>query len=80
MFEKHFNFTSPTVWTKQLYKIKNKKENNELVNVIKSGLIDLKDETEKMSKEEIENEKPNDISEIVDEIFDFNKEIQKQPN
>ena len=50
------------------------------MSVIKSGLIDLKDETEKMSKEEIENEKPNDISEIVDEIFDFNKEIQKQPN
>ena len=34
LFEKHFNFTSPTVLTKQLYKIKNKKENNELVNVI----------------------------------------------
>ena len=25
LFEKHFNFTSPTVLTKQLYKIKNKK-------------------------------------------------------
>ena len=44
LFEKHFNFTSPTVLTKQLYEIKNKKENNGLVNVIKSGLIDLKDE------------------------------------
>ena len=47
LFEKHFNFTSPTVLTKQLYKIKNKKENNELVNVIKSGLTDLKDEIKK---------------------------------
>ena len=44
LFEKHFNFISPTVLTKQLYEIENKKENNELVNVIKSGLIDLKDE------------------------------------
>ena len=80
LFKKHFHFVSPTAFTKQLYETKNKNKNNELVNVIKSGLIDLKDETEKMSKEEIENEKPNDISEIVDEIFDFNKEIQKQPN
>ena len=32
-----------------------KKENNELVNVIKSGMIDLKDEIKKMSKEKIEN-------------------------
>ena len=28
-----------------------------LVNVIKSGIVDLKDEIKKMSKEEIENEK-----------------------
>ena len=38
----------------------------------------LKDETNKISKEEIENEKPNKILEIVNEIIDFNKEIEKQ--
>ena len=42
MFEKHFSFVSPTVLAKALYEIKNKKEKNELVNVIKSELIDLK--------------------------------------
>ena len=78
LFEKHFNFISLTVLTKQLYEIKNKKENNELVNVIKSGLIDLKDETEKMSKEEIENEKPDKILKVVEEILDFNNKFQKQ--
>ena len=31
-----------------------------------------------MSKEEIENEKPDDILGIINEILDFNKEIQKQ--
>ena len=31
-----------------------------------------------MSREEIENEKPNQILETVNEILDFNKEIQKQ--
>ena len=55
MFEKHFNFISSTVLTKHLHEIKNKKENNELVNVIKSGLIDLKDEIEKMSEDEKKN-------------------------
>ena len=31
-----------------------------------------------MSKEEIKNEKPNDILGIINEILDFNKEIKKQ--
>ena len=31
-----------------------------------------------MSEEEIKNKKPNQILEIVNEIFDFNKDIQKQ--
>ena len=62
--------------TKQLYETKNKKENNELVNVIKSGLIDLKDEIKKMSKEEIENEKLDKILKIVEEILEFNREKQ----
>ena len=77
MFEKHFNFISSTVLTKHLHEIKNKKENNELVNVIKSGLIDLKDEIKKMSKEEIENEKPDKILKVVEEILKFNKQKQQ---
>ena len=36
LFEK-INFVSPTVFTKQLYKIKKKNKNNELVNLIKSN-------------------------------------------
>ena len=31
-----------------------------------------------MSKEEIENETPDEILGIINEILDFNKEIQKQ--
>ena len=78
MFKKYFNFTSPTVLTKQLFKIKNKKENNGLVNIINSGLIDLRDEIEKMSEDEKETEKPNKILEIVEEILTFNRENRKQ--
>ena len=78
MFEKLFNVTSPAVLTKQLYNIKIKKENIELVNVIKSGLIDLKDEIKKMSKEKIEIEKPDKILEIIEEIIDFNQLEQQK--
>ena len=63
--------------TKQLYEIKNKKENNELVNIIKSGLIDLKDEIKKMSKKEIEIEKPDKILKIVEEIIESTKQKQQ---
>ena len=52
LFKDYFKFESPTALKEQLYKIKNKNKDNELVNVIKSGLTDLKDEIEKMSKEE----------------------------
>ena len=31
-----------------------------------------------MSKEEIQNEKPNEISGIISEIIDFNKEVQNK--
>ena len=31
-----------------------------------------------MSEEEIKNEKPNQIIEIISEIFDLNKDIQKE--
>ena len=54
------------------------KQNNKLVKLIRVRWSNLKDETEKMSKEEIKTEKRNEILEISHKIFDFNKEIQKQ--
>ena len=58
---------------KKLYETKDKKENNELVNVIKSGLIDLEDKIKKMSKKEIEIETPDKILKIDEKILEFNK-------
>ena len=52
LFRKYFNFTVPSALIKQLYEIKGRKKNNELVNVIKSGLSDLKDEIKEMSEDE----------------------------
>ena len=47
MLENYFSFVAPTALTKTLYEIKNRKKNDKLVNVIKSGLIYLKDEIKK---------------------------------
>ena len=78
MFKKHFNFAVASALVKQLYEAKNRKKNNGLVNVIKSGLSDLKDEIKKMSEDEKEIEKPDKILKIVKEILDFNKNIWEQ--
>ena len=44
---------------KFIYNTNDKKKNNDLINVIKIGLSDLKDEIKKMSKNEIKIEKPD---------------------
>ena len=74
LFKHYFNFVVPSALVKQLDETKNKKKNNKLVNVIKSGLSDLKNKIEKMSEEEIENEQPDKILKIVEEIPEFNKQ------
>ena len=51
---------------------------NQLVNLINSGLKDFKEEIKKMSKEEIENEKPDEIVNIVEKILKFNEQNQQE--
>ena len=67
-------YVVPSALVKQLYKSKNKKVNNKLVHVIKSGLSDLKDEIKKIPENEIQTEKPDKIWKIVEEILIFNRE------
>ena len=57
LFEDLFNFVVPTVLTKKLYEIKNKKESDKLVNVIESGLIDLKNKIKAMSENDKKKKK-----------------------
>ena len=51
---------------------------NQLVNLINSRLKDLKEEIEKMSKAEIENEDLELIVEIVEKILKFNEQNQQK--
>ena len=78
MFKKHFNFSAPIDLAKKLFETKDKKKNSDLVEEIKNRWSNLKDEIKKMSKEERKNKKTNDILGIINKIFDFNEEIQKQ--
>ena len=61
---------------KSLYKV-NTNQNNEFVNVINSGLKDLKEEIKEMPEEERETEKPDNIVKLVEEILSFNKQKQE---
>ena len=76
MFETHFNVIAPTVLAKTLFETKNKKNNNDLVNVSNSELKDLKEEITNMSEEGKKIEKPNDIIKLVAEILEFTKNIR----
>ena len=51
---------------------------NQLVNLINSGLKDLKEKIKKMSKAEIEIEKPAEIVNFVEKILKFNEENQQK--
>ena len=63
---------------KDLYRINDKYKNNDLVNVIKSGLSNLKNAIKYISEEEKETEKPNEIIDTVEDILEFNKQSQQE--
>ena len=77
LFKKHFNFETPSLMYKVLRKTNDEEKNSELMNIFNSGLEDLKKEIKKMSKEEIEIEKPDEIVRVVEMVLDFTKHYQQ---
>ena len=77
IFQTHFQFQRSSDMLKSLYRKNDKKTNSKLVNMVKNGLSDLKNEIENMGEEEKEIEKPNQIIDIFEEILDFNKQNQQ---
>ena len=61
---------------KKLRRLKNTKNKSQL-SLVRSGLIDLKDDIKKMSQCEKETEKPNEIVNIVEKILEFNNKNQR---
>ena len=61
LFTKYWHFLKPKALAKQLCEANDKKKINELVELIKVRWSNLKDEFEKMSKEEMETEMETEI-------------------
>ena len=61
---------------KYLYQTSDKEKNNELVNVINSGLKELKEQIKEMPKKERKIEKSDKIVKIVKRFLKFNKQKQ----
>ena len=66
LLQEHFRYQRPSDMLQDLYRINDKKKNNEPVNLTKSGLSNLKNEIENIDEEEKETEKPNEIVNIVE--------------
>ena len=58
---------------KNLYNLNDETKNNQLVNTMKSGLNDLKEETENIDKEEKEIKNIDGIIDIIEKILEFNQ-------
>ena len=79
LFKEYFNSQMPIAMFKNLYNKKNKNKNNELVNVIKSSLIDLKKDIENTSKDDVNKiEEMNKIADILELVLDFNEKKEKE--
>ena len=73
IFQKYYS-----IKYKVLRTLNDKGKNSNLVNMFNSGLKDLKEEIKKMTKKEIENQRPDEIVHIVEMILDFNKQNRQK--
>ena len=79
LVRKHFLVQDLGSLSEKLKKLRNNPEKNRIqVNLINSGLRDLKKEIPDMSEEEKETENPNEIVNIVASILEFNRQQQGQ--
>ena len=78
LFKEYFRFEVPSALAKKLYETKDKKKNNDLVELITVKWSNLKDEIEKIFEDRKETEKPDKILEIVEEILIFNRENREK--
>ena len=77
LFNKYFKFQRSSDKLTLLNKTNDTEKNNKLVNLINSGLKDLKEEIKKMSEAGKEIEDTELIVNIVEKIFKFNKQNQQ---
>ena len=71
LFKNHFSYQRLTAMLKSIGTTKNTKKNNKLVNLIQSGLSDLRDEIDNIFEDEIRIEKLDKIMDTAEQILDF---------
>ena len=75
LVRKHFLVQDLGDLLEKMKKLKNNPEKNKIkVNLINSGLRDLKEEIEDMNEEEKETKNPNEIVDVVEKILQFNRQ------
>ena len=79
LVRKHFLVQDMGALLEKLKKSKNNAKRNKIqVNLIKSGIRDLKEEIEDMCAQEKEIKNPNEMVDIVEMILEFNRQQQRQ--
>ena len=73
VFQRRFKFQRSS----DIHKTNDKNKNSKLVNLIKSGLNDFKNEIENMGEEEKEIEKPNEMVNIVEKFLSSTNNIKQ---
>ena len=71
LFKRYFQLQSLSDIQENLSKTQNTQENKKLVQVIKSGLLDLNKEIKNMSEDEIKIEKQYEIVDAVADLMDL---------
>ena len=79
LFKKCFNFQIPSSMLKAVYDTNDKKKNNDLINVIKSGLSDFRKQIEEMDWgwRRTPGVLRNKLNKIVNVVEKINKKAQK---
>ena len=75
LFREYFDLSVPNALAKNLYELKNKNKNNELVKAIKNKWSNLKDRIKNINEQEKETEQPDKVLKIVEKYLDFNEKI-----
>ena len=78
ILKKYFKVQRPSDLLLFLNRKNDTETKNQLVNLINSGLKDLKEKIKKMAIEEKEIEKPYNIAKIVEKILKFNEQNQQK--
>ena len=79
MFKYYFKYQSPSEIFNTLNDVKDTENHNALINLIKSGLIDLKKDTGNESKDDVDKIKEmNKITDFVKHILNFNNDDDDQ--